>query len=192
MLKNIKISVHCTQRHPLEGGGRQTVNTRSTFGEALKYFGYNGTNELCGRSMTSKLSVHEPNGLFHCYKDIDQKVHFYGQTLSNWDFCLGESHEILFLHYSRPKSGEGGITWSVCTYMNFNQIKHGQDFSEIAFTLVKVKVKVVSIGLSPTIKFVWQYRCSNIGHKRPKLLKKLRLASLSGRHELGVVWSTCI
>ena len=68
---------------------------RSTFGEALKYFGYNGTNELCGRSMTSKLSVHEPNGLFHCYKDIDQKVHFYGQTLSNWDFCLGESHEIL-------------------------------------------------------------------------------------------------
>ena len=95
MLKNIKIGVHCTQRHPLEGGGRQTVNTRSTFGEALKYFGYNGTNELCGRSMTSKLSVHEPNGLFHCYKDIGQKVHFYGQTLSNWDFCLGESHEIL-------------------------------------------------------------------------------------------------
>ena len=95
MLKNIKIGVHCTQRHPLEGGGRQTVNTRSTFGEALKYFGYNGTNELYGRSMTSKLSVHEPNGLFHCYKDIDQKVHFYGQTLSNWDFCLGESHEIL-------------------------------------------------------------------------------------------------
>ena len=56
--------------------------------------------------------------------------------------------------------------------MNFNQIKHGQNFSEIASTLVKVKVKVVSIGLSPTIKFVWQYRCSNIGHKQPKLLKK--------------------
>ena len=113
-------------------------------------------------------------------------------TLSNWKFSLGcflgESHEILtnigfkicmlkerqgflFLHYSRSKSGEGGITWSVCKYMNFNQIKHGQDFSEIAFTLVKVKVKVVSIGLSPTIKFVWQYRCSNIGHKRLKLLK---------------------
>ena len=51
--------------HLLEGGGRQTVNTRSTFGDALKYFGYNGTNELCGRSMTSKLSVHEPHGLFH-------------------------------------------------------------------------------------------------------------------------------
>ena len=125
-------------------------------------------------------------------KDIDQKVHFFGQTLSNWKFSLGcflgESHEILtnigfkicmlkerqgflFPHYSRSKSGEGGITWSVCKYMNFNQIKHGQDFSEIASTLVKVKVKVVSIGLSPTIKFVWQYRCSNIGHKRPKLLK---------------------
>ena len=95
MLKNCKIGVHCTQRHPWEGGGRQTVNTRSTFGEALKYFGYNVTNELCGRSMTSKFSLHDPNGLFHCYKDIDQKVHFYGQTLSNWDFCLGESHEIL-------------------------------------------------------------------------------------------------
>ena len=53
------------KRHLLEGGGRQTVNTRSTFGDALKYFGYNGTNELCGRSMTSKLSVHEPHGLFH-------------------------------------------------------------------------------------------------------------------------------
>ena len=124
MLKNIKIGVHCTQRHPLEGGGRQTVNTRSTFGEALKYFGYNGTNELYGRSMTSKLSVHEPNGLFHCYKDIDQKVHFYGQTLSNWDFCLGESHEILanigfkyvdlrsvrdFFFRTKSKSGGGGI-----------------------------------------------------------------------------------
>ena len=125
-------------------------------------------------------------------KDIDQKVHFFWQTLSNWKFSLGcflgEPHEILtnigfkismlkerqgfrFLHYSRSKSREGGITWSVCKYMNFNQIKHGQDFSEIAFTLVKVKVKVISIGLSPTIKFVWQYRCSNIGHKQPKLLK---------------------
>ena len=69
--------------------------------------------------------------------------------------------------------------------MNFNQIKHGQDFSEIAFTLVKVKVKVVSIGLSPTINF---FGSIDVGHKRPKLLKKkLTLASLSGRHELGVV-----
>ena len=145
--------------------------------------------------------------------DIDQKVHFFWQTLSNWKFSLGcflgEPHEILtnigfkismlkerqgfrFLHYSSSKSREGGITWSVCKYMNCKQIKHGQDFSEIAFTLVKVKVKVVSIWLSPSIKFVWQYRCSIIGHKQPKLLKKLRLASLSGRHELGVVWSTCI
>ena len=117
-------------------------------------------------------------------------------TLSNWKFSLGcflgESHEILtnigfeicrlkerqgflFLHYSRSKSGEGGITWSVCKYMNCKQIKHGQDFSEIASTVVKVKVKVVSIGLSPTIKFVWQHRCSNIGHKRPKLLKNWEL-----------------
>ena len=37
--------------------------------------------------------------------------------------------------------------------MNFNQIKHGQDFSKIASTVFKVKVKVVSIGLSPTINF---------------------------------------
>ena len=117
-------------------------------------------------------------------------------TLSNWKFSLGcflgKSHEILknigfkicmlkehqgflFPHYSRSKSGEGGITWSVCKYMNFNQIKHGQDFSEIASTVVKVKDKVVSIRLSPTIKFVWQHRCSNIGHKRPKLLKNWEL-----------------
>ena len=125
-------------------------------------------------------------------KDIDQKVHFFWQTLSNWKFSLGcflgEPHEILtnigfkismlkerqgfrFLHYSRSKSREGGITWSVCKYMNCKQIKHGQDFSEIASTVVKVKVKVVSIRLSPTIKFVWQHRCSNIGHKRPKFWK---------------------
>ena len=73
------------------------------------------------------------------------------QTLSNWKFSLGcflgEPHEILtnigfkismlkerqgfrFLHYSRSKSREGGITWSVCKYMNCKQIKHGQDFSE--------------------------------------------------------------
>ena len=117
-------------------------------------------------------------------------------TLSNWKFSLGcflgEPHEILtnigfkismlkerqgfrFLHYSRSKSREGGITWSVCKYMNCKQIKHGQDFSEIASTVVKVKVKVVSIRLSPTIKFVWQHRCSNIGHKRPKLLKNWEL-----------------
>ena len=129
-------------------------------------------------------------------KDIDQKVHFFWQTLSNRKFSLGcflgESHEILtnigfricmlkerqgflFLHCSRSKSGEGGITWSVCKYMNCKQIKHGQDFSEIASTVVKVKVKVVSIRLSPTIKFVWQHRCSNIGHKRPKLLKNWEL-----------------
>ena len=125
-------------------------------------------------------------------RTLTKKCIFFGQTLSNWKFSLGcflgESHKILtnigfeicipkerqgflFLHYSRSKSREGGITWSVCKYMNCKQIKHCQDFSEIASTVVKVKVKVVSIWLSPTIKFVWQHRFSNIGHKRLKLLK---------------------
>ena len=125
-------------------------------------------------------------------RTLTKKCIFFDK-LSVTDGCfLGEPHEILtnigfkismlkerqgfcFLHYSRSKSREGGITWSVCKYMNCKQIKHGQDFSEIASTVVKVKDKVVSIRLSPTIKFVWQHRCSNIGHKRPKLLKNWEL-----------------
>ena len=45
----------------LEGGRRQTVGIKSTFGVGLKYLGYNDSNELCGRLVASKLSVREPD-----------------------------------------------------------------------------------------------------------------------------------
>ena len=45
-------------RHHLTLGrsGGQTVDTRSTSGVAPKSLGYNGSNELLGRSVASKLS----------------------------------------------------------------------------------------------------------------------------------------
>ena len=54
----------------LKEAGRQTVDKRSTFGAPLKSLGYNGSNELCGSSVASKLSVHEwdayVNSILHC------------------------------------------------------------------------------------------------------------------------------
>merc|ERR1712203_409523 len=49
-------------RHHLTLGrsGGQTVDTRSTSGLPLKSLGYNGSNELCGRSVASKLSPQQP------------------------------------------------------------------------------------------------------------------------------------
>ena len=92
MLKTAALVYTVQKRHLLEGGGCQTVNTRSTFGEALKYFGYNGTNELCGRSMTSKLTYTSPMDYFTA-KDLDQKVYFFGQISVtenfHWDVFWG-------------------------------------------------------------------------------------------------------
>ena len=39
----------------LGGAGGQTVHNRSTFGEPLKTYGHNASNELRGRSVASKL-----------------------------------------------------------------------------------------------------------------------------------------
>ena len=44
--------------------GGQSVETRSTSGVTLKSLGYNGSNELLGRSVASKLWVHEPDTFF--------------------------------------------------------------------------------------------------------------------------------
>ena len=44
--------------------GGQTVDTRSTSGVPLKSLGYNGSNELCGRSVASKLSPQQADESF--------------------------------------------------------------------------------------------------------------------------------
>ena len=61
----------------LKGAGRKIVDTASTFGVPLKSLGYNGSNKLCGRSVASKLNVHETNEfLYRKDKEIDEKVKF--------------------------------------------------------------------------------------------------------------------
>ena len=50
----------------LEGPGRQTVDTRSTAGVALKTLGNTASNLLSGRSVAPKLSAHEPATFFYC------------------------------------------------------------------------------------------------------------------------------
>ena len=60
----------------LEGAGRQIIDTRSISGEPLKSFGHNHSNELCGRSVASKLTTHKPNEFFF----VD------GQQ--NWPICI--------------------------------------------------------------------------------------------------------
>merc|ERR1711994_504835 len=54
-------------RHHLTLGrsGGQTVDTRSTSGVPLKRLGYNGSNELCGRSLASKLSPQQADDFFY-------------------------------------------------------------------------------------------------------------------------------
>ena len=53
-------------RHHLTLGrsGGQTVDTRSTSGLPLKSLGYNGSNELLGRSVASKLSPQQADEFF--------------------------------------------------------------------------------------------------------------------------------
>ena len=62
----------------LERPGRQTVDTRSTSGVPLKSLGYNGSNELLGRSVASKLWVHEPDTFFlEAAREISEKWNFF-------------------------------------------------------------------------------------------------------------------
>ena len=48
----------------LEGALRQIIDTRSTSGVPLKSSGHNHSNELCGRSVASKLTAHKPYEFF--------------------------------------------------------------------------------------------------------------------------------
>ena len=54
----------------------------STLGVPLKSFGYNGSNELCGRSMASKLRPQQADTKFHksdteiCEKQIFNVIFF--------------------------------------------------------------------------------------------------------------------
>ena len=59
--KQVLVFFAAVFRHHLTLGrsGGQTVDTRSTSGVPLKSLGYNGSNELCGRSVASKLILFE-------------------------------------------------------------------------------------------------------------------------------------
>merc|ERR1712117_167896 len=70
-------------RHHLTLGrsGGQTVDTRSTSGVPLKSLGYNGSNELCGRSVASKLNLQEADGFFY---QRDMKIREKRKFFSLW------------------------------------------------------------------------------------------------------------
>ena len=75
----------------LEGPGRQTFNTRSTAGVALKTLGYNASNQLCGRSVAPKLSAHEPATFFLVCVHVNlRKSDFLGKTLRTRKFSTGK------------------------------------------------------------------------------------------------------
>ena len=62
----------------LGGAGGQTVETRSTFGVPLQNLVYNASNELCGRSVASKLRPQQADGLFYQGDtEIGEKLHFF-------------------------------------------------------------------------------------------------------------------
>ena len=75
--------------------GGQTVDTRSTSGVPLKSLGYNGSNELCGRSVASKLSLQQADGFFY---QGDMKIREKGKFFVNrsvpehfqWEIFLGQ------------------------------------------------------------------------------------------------------
>ena len=62
----------------LGGPGGQTVDTRSTSGVPLESLGYNGSNELCGRSVASKVSQQQANEFFlQVAMEIREKTEFF-------------------------------------------------------------------------------------------------------------------
>ena len=68
----------------LKGAGRQTVDTRSTFGIPLKSLECNGSNELCGSFVASKLSEHQADEFVH---RNDKKIaHFFCKLLCTQKF----------------------------------------------------------------------------------------------------------
>ena len=118
----------------LKGGGRQTVETRSIFGVPLKSLGYNCLDELCGRSVASKLSQHESDGVFYrADKETDQRVHFLESdpfqkfsTQIFWGVVPVESlrtpnSEHLCPHHSRPKSNDVGKKRPLCKNTKLNK-----------------------------------------------------------------------
>ena len=111
LLKNIKSS------HPilgwqkwtllsLGGAGGQTVHNRSTFGVPLKTYGHNASNELCGRSVASKLWPQQADGLFYQGDtEIGENLHFFikrsaPENFQGENFSKGVPTESLRTHGS--------------------------------------------------------------------------------------------
>ena len=97
----------------LEGPGRQTVDTRSTSGLPLKTWGYDGSNQLCGRQVASKLSAHEPATFFSPWTRKLAKTFIFGLMFSKFShpgwqdstICGDQPcHSVnLFLMIEKPK-----------------------------------------------------------------------------------------
>lgn len=71
----------------LEGPGRQPIDLRATFGVPLKTLMYNGSIELCGRSVASNFSAQYFNTFF---SDVARKM--MKSEISDFDclvdFCI--------------------------------------------------------------------------------------------------------
>ena len=89
----------------LRGAGGQTVHNRSTLGVPLKTYGHNASNELCGRSVASKLWPQQANGLFYQGEtEMSENLHFYKtlrtQKCSTWKFFEGSNRfDIFYIIY---------------------------------------------------------------------------------------------
>ena len=82
------------------------------------------------------------------------------------------------------------LSWS---HLDKNMIKHGRGM--IQWCILKylviydhvTKVRLVDKNCPP-LKFVGQHGHSCLGHKWPKMQKKMRVANLTGWHHSGAVW----
>ena len=90
----------------LGGAGGQTVHNRSTFGAPLKTYGHNASNELCGRSVASKLWPQQADGLFYQGDtEIGENLHFFikrsaPENFQGENFSKGVPTETLRTHGS--------------------------------------------------------------------------------------------
>ena len=64
----------------MQGPVRQTVDIRSTYGVSLETLGYNGSNELCGRSVASKFSAKRFKTPIHVFNNIRTNAIFVNES----------------------------------------------------------------------------------------------------------------
>ena len=66
----------------VQGPVRQTVDIRSTYEVSLETLGYNGSNELCGRSVASKFSAKRFKTPIHVFNNVCTNATFVNESKS--------------------------------------------------------------------------------------------------------------